>query len=83
MAADILQIGKCDIEGYADDGKTVLIINIAFGLDHKVTPTTTWDKAGATIYSDIRTLRTHPGRRRYRPDHDDLWEKHRRLFAEQ
>uniref|UniRef100_UPI00242C0DDE major capsid protein n=1 Tax=Megasphaera elsdenii TaxID=907 RepID=UPI00242C0DDE len=54
MAADILQTGKCDIEGYADDGKTVLIDTIAFDFDHKVTPTTTWDKAGATIYSDIK-----------------------------
>ncbi len=55
MAADILQEGKCDIEGFADDGKTVLLDTVEFPeWDQKITPTTTWDIAGADIYNDIK-----------------------------
>lgn len=54
MAADLLQTGKCDIYGYADDGKTALLDTVDYGFDHTVTPTTKWDQAGATIYSDIK-----------------------------
>jgi len=55
MAADILQEGKCDIEGFADDGKTVLLDTVEFPeWDQKITPTTTWDNTGADIYNDIK-----------------------------
>ena len=56
MAADILTTGKCDIIGYADDGKEELVDSIDYGFDQILTPTTTWDKAGATIYSDIKGM---------------------------
>lgn len=57
MAADILTTGKCDIKGYADDGKTVLLDTVSFpGWDQKLTPTTTWDKAGADIWHDIKNM---------------------------
>lgn len=56
MAADILTTGKCDIMGYADDGKEELIDSVDYGFDQILTPETTWDKAGATIYSDIKGM---------------------------
>lgn len=56
MAADILTTGKCDIEGYADDGEKELIDSIDYGFDQILTPATTWDKAGATIYTDIKGM---------------------------
>ncbi|MBR1728510.1 MAG: major capsid protein [Selenomonadaceae bacterium] len=55
MAADILTTGKCEIKGFADDGKTELIDVIEFNRwNQKIIPTTKWDQAGATIYSDIK-----------------------------
>lgn len=54
IAASILTTGKYTIEGYADDGKTVRADEVAFDWTQKITPTTTWDQAGATIYSDIK-----------------------------
>lgn len=56
MAADILTTGKCDIVGYADDGVKELIDSVDYGFDQTLTPSTTWDKAGATIYSDIKGM---------------------------
>lgn len=56
MAADILSKGSCVIEGYADDGKTVVLDTIDFDWDQKVTPAVQWDKPGATIYEDIKAL---------------------------
>lgn len=56
MAADILTTGKCDIVGYADDGKEELIDSVDYGFDQILTPSTTWDKAGASIYSDIKGM---------------------------
>ncbi|MGP2526427.1 major capsid protein [Acidaminococcus sp. LBK-2] len=54
MAADLLTTGKYDIKGYADDGKLTIIDTVDFNFTQKVVPTTTWDKAGATIYDDIK-----------------------------
>lgn len=54
MAADILTTGKCKIEGFADDGKQVLIDTVDFEWEQKVTLTKTWDQAGAKIYSDLK-----------------------------
>ena len=56
MAADILTTGKCNIEGYADDGTTELLDTIEFDWDQKVTPSVHWDQAGASIYDDIKNL---------------------------
>lgn len=56
MAADILTTGKCDIIGYADDGVEELVDSIDYGFDQILTPSTTWDQAGATIYSDIKGM---------------------------
>lgn len=53
MAADILTTGKCDIKGLADDGKTELIDTVTYDWTQKITPTTSWDAAGATIYYDF------------------------------
>lgn len=54
MAADILTTGKCDIKGYADDGKVQLIDSFNTGWDQAITPSTKWDQAGATIFDDIK-----------------------------
>lgn len=54
MAADILTTGKCEIKGYADDGKEVIIDTVDYNWEQKVIPAKTWDQAGATIYDDIR-----------------------------
>ena len=54
MAADILTTGKCDIKGFADDGETILVDTVQFDWSQKITPTTTWDQAGAKIYDDIK-----------------------------
>lgn len=57
MAADILTTGKCDIEGFADDGKTVLLDTVSFPeWDQKLTPSTTWDNPNADIYHDIKGM---------------------------
>ena len=57
MAADILTTGKCDIEGFADDGKTILLDTVEFqGWDQKLTPSTTWDNPNADIYHDIKGM---------------------------
>ena len=56
MAADILTTGKCEIKGFADDGKTELLDTIDYGFDQKLTPSKTWDQAGATIYADIKNM---------------------------
>ena len=53
MAADLLTTGKCKIEGYADDGETVQVDEIDFEFEQDITPTTTWDQAGADIYGDF------------------------------
>lgn len=56
MAADILRTGTCKIKGYADDGKEDLIDEISFPeWTQKITPTKTWDQAGASIYGDIKS----------------------------
>lgn len=54
MAADLLTTGKCKIEGYADDGETVQVDEIDFEFEQDITPTTTWDQAGADIYGDLK-----------------------------
>lgn len=54
MAADILTTGKCEIKGYADDGKEYVVDTIDYGWNNQITPATLWDNAGATIYDDIR-----------------------------
>lgn len=54
MAADILTTGKCVIKGFGDDGKEAVTDTVDYGWDQKIVPATTWDKAGATIYDDIR-----------------------------
>lgn len=54
VAASILTTGGYTIEGYADDGKTVRADTISFDWDKKITPSKTWDLAGATIYSDLK-----------------------------
>ena len=56
MAADIMTTGKCDIVGYADDGKKELIDSVDYGFDQILTPSTTWDTAGASIYGDIKGM---------------------------
>lgn len=56
MAADILTTGKCDIKGYADDGKEVLIDTVDYHWDQKLVPSVLWDQANATIYEDIRNM---------------------------
>ena len=54
ICADIIQTGKTVIQGYADDGQTYIEDEIDFGFDGIVTPTVTWDNAGASIYDDLR-----------------------------
>lgn len=54
MAADLLTTGKCEIKGYADDGKVQLIDTFDTGWTQAITPTTKWDQAGATIFDDIK-----------------------------
>lgn len=54
MAAELLTTGKCEIKGYADDGSEVVVDTVDYGWEQKITPATTWDQAGATIYDDIR-----------------------------
>ena len=59
MAADILTTGQCVIEGYADDGKTVVLDTVSFPeWDLKLTPTGSdkWDNAGADIYGNIKEM---------------------------
>jgi hypothetical protein len=57
MAADILTTGECAIEGFADDGKTVLLDKVSFpGWDLKLTPNPTWNNANADIYHDIKNM---------------------------
>lgn len=55
MAADLLTSGKYEIKGYADDGKLVVTDVVDFNFDQKIVPSTTWDKAGATIFDDIKS----------------------------
>jgi hypothetical protein len=55
MAGDLLTTGKYEIKGYADDGKLTVADTVDFNFTQKIVPTTTWDKAGATIYSDIKS----------------------------
>lgn len=55
MAADILTTGKCIIEGYADDaGQLAVTDTVDFGWTQNITPSTTWDQAGADILGDLR-----------------------------
>lgn len=54
MAADILTTGQCKIEGYADDGKQILVDTVTFDWEQKVTLAKNWDQAGASIYSDLK-----------------------------
>ena len=54
MAADILTNGATTIKGYADDGQVVIEDEIKFDWNGKITITTDWDQAGATIYADIK-----------------------------
>ncbi len=54
MAAEILTTGAYTIHGYADDGVTAKDAIIKFDWDQKITPSTDWDKPGASIYSDIK-----------------------------
>lgn len=54
QAADILQEGKTTIRGYADDGITTEVDEIAFDWTGAITPTVHWDNANATIYSDLK-----------------------------
>lgn len=55
MAADILTTGKCIVDGYADDGQLERADEISFDeWDGKITPTTHWDDASATIYEELR-----------------------------
>lgn len=56
MAADILTAGKCEIHGFADDGKTELLDTIDYGFEQKLTPAKTWNQAGAGIYTDIGNM---------------------------
>lgn len=57
MAADILLTGQCEIKGYADDGQTIKAETIVFeAWKQKLTPTTYWKQAGATIYTDIKNM---------------------------
>lgn len=57
MAADILLTGKCEINGYASDGEVVKVDTVEFSdWTQKITPSTTWEKAGAKIYGDIKGL---------------------------
>ncbi len=55
MAADILTTGKCVIEGYADDGATVVNDTIDFGWDQALTPSVSWDNADAKILDDMES----------------------------
>ena len=54
MCADILQTGKTIIQGYADDGQTVVEDKIDFDFDGVVTPSVAWDNPSASIYDDLR-----------------------------
>lgn len=55
MAAKIMSDAKYEIKGYADDGNLEVIDTIAFDeWTQKITPSTTWDQAGATIYDDFQ-----------------------------
>lgn len=57
MAAQLLINGSYQVEGYADDGKTVLIDTVTFDeFENKITISgsgNTWDAATAKIYDDI------------------------------
>lgn len=59
QAADILQTGGTTIRGYADDGKTIQIDTIKYDWDGLIEPVKDWDKAGATIYDDIKGASEH------------------------
>lgn len=54
MAAEILTTGKCEIKGFADDGKVELLDTVDFGFGQTVTPAKGWDQAGADIWGDIK-----------------------------
>lgn len=60
MAAQLLIAGGYDIEGYADDGKTVLVDKLTFpGFENIVTISgsgLTWDAETAKIYDDLNDV---------------------------
>lgn len=55
MAGELLQTGKIEVEGYADDGRTVKITTIDFQTNNITNATTAWNNANADIYTDIET----------------------------
>ncbi len=54
MAADILLVGKVEISGFADDGRTIKQDEIDFGFENIITPTVLWNNASADILGDLR-----------------------------
>lgn len=56
MAAEILTKGRCEINGYADDGQTIKADEIIFtGFAGQKSPSVSWDNSNAKIYADIKT----------------------------
>lgn len=56
MAAEILMNGRCEVNGYADDGRTIKADEIVFtGFKGQKTATTSWSNANAKIYDEIRS----------------------------
>lgn len=55
MAAQLLLNGSYTIEGYADDGKNVVVDTVNFGWNGKtiLSGSDTWDNASAKIYDNI------------------------------
>lgn len=55
MAAQLLLNGQYNVEGYADDGQTVVVDTVNFGWNGKtiLSGSDTWDNAGAKIYDNI------------------------------
>lgn len=56
LAAQLLQHGKIDIKGYADDGRVEETDTIDFDWDGAITPLVSWSNANADIYGDLRAV---------------------------
>lgn len=55
LASSILQTGKVELKGYADDGVTPEVINIDYELNPEVYPPISWSDGTAKIYDDLLT----------------------------
>ena len=54
ISADILQTGKTVIQGFADDGQTIIEDEIDFQFDGVQTVPKAWSDPAASIYDDLR-----------------------------